>query len=153
MTTDKQKATNKRWVATHREAVRAIRRRCYRKAVGRPVIERHQHGKTYTEEFRILTRAKYRAKKYGIPFNITIDDITFPKRCPVLGIEIRPATGRPGGANNSPSLDRIQPHLGYTKGNVRVISNRANVLKNNATVDELLLILKDIEAIRQKVTP
>lgn len=45
----------------------------------------------------------------------------------------------------SPSLDRIDSSKGYVKGNVRVISARANMLKNNATVEELTLVLKDLK--------
>ena len=41
----------------------------------------------------------------------------------------------------SPSLDRLLPHLGYVKGNIIVISHRANAnAKNCASVDELMLI-------------
>lgn len=49
---------------------------------------------------------------------------------------------------NSPSLDRIVPERGYVAGNLRVISNRANTLKNNATIDEMRLVLADLERIR-----
>ena len=35
---------------------------------------------------------------------------------------------------------RINPSLGYIKGNVQILSNRANRLKNNATASELSLI-------------
>lgn len=45
---------------------------------------------------------------------------------------------------NDPSVDRIIPELGYTKGNVRVISNRANLLKNNASIEEIELVLEDL---------
>ncbi len=38
---------------------------------------------------------------------------------------------------NSPSFDRIIPTRGYTKGNVIIISNRANRIKSDATVEEL----------------
>ena len=50
---------------------------------------------------------------------------------------------------SSPSLDRIIPSLGYVKGNIRVISFRANTLKNNATLSELELILEDAKKINQ----
>ena len=47
---------------------------------------------------------------------------------------------------DSPSLDRIVPELGYVKGNIRVISNRANHLKSDATLEEHRKILLDAEA-------
>ena len=90
------------------------------------------------------SRAKYRSKRSGVPFNIDHCDIVIPAICPVLGIPIRPAKGHGGHDDNSPSLDRIIPSLGYVKGNVRVISQRANLLKSNATVEELLAVLSDL---------
>jgi hypothetical protein len=48
------------------------------------------------------------------------------------------------GLGNIPSLDRIRPERGYTKGNIWVISNRANTLKNNATLEELELLVKNL---------
>lgn len=98
----------------------------------------------------ILAAAKSRAKKSSIPFNITLDDISIPEFCPVLGLRLQPGGGRNEGkfcgpSPSSPSLDRIKPELGYTKGNVRVISNRANTLKSNATLNELSLVLLDLQ--------
>ena len=50
-----------------------------------------------------------------------------PERCPVLGIPITPF--EKGLAPGTPSFDRIDPRKGYVKGNVAIISNRANRLK------------------------
>jgi hypothetical protein len=47
--------------------------------------------------------------------------------------------------DNSPSLDRIVPEKGYVAGNIRVISQRANRIKSNATVEELRAVLKDLQ--------
>lgn len=80
--------------------------------------------------------AKARANKAGLPFTITIDDLTIPTHCPILGIPVFPVKGR-GGGDHSPSLDRIKNELGYVRGNVIVISNRANRLKSDATIKEL----------------
>lgn len=82
--------------------------------------------------------AKQRAKKYGIAFAIGRDDILMPPRCPILGIPFGPNTGRGMGSHgDSPSLDRIEPLLGYVSGNVQVISRKANTMKSNASRAEL----------------
>lgn len=54
------------------------------------------------------------------------------------------------GRENAPSLDRIDSDKGYTRDNTRVISNRANTLKNNMTLEECRLILKDLENCQTK---
>ena len=80
----------------------------------------------------LLAQAKNRAKSKKIPFNIDITDIVMTDKCPVLGIE-----WRSGGNDTVPSLDKIDPAKGYVKGNIVVVSMRANRLKNDATPDEL----------------
>jgi len=89
----------------------------------------------------LLTKAKNRAKQKNLEFNIDITDIVIPKKCPVLGIDII-SDGSKRYTNNSPSVDRIDNNKGYIKGNVTVISYRANALKNDATIEELQRIVK-----------
>lgn len=84
----------------------------------------------------MLSRAKYRAKQKGRDFNITKEDIVIPDTCPLLGTPMQ-----------SPSLDRIDSSKGYIKGNVWVISNRANTLKNDATLTELKTLVENLENI------
>src|SRR5262249_53413260 len=50
---------------------------------------------------------------------------------------IRLFTGQSKQKENSATLDRIIPSKGYVRGNVVVVSWRANHLKNNATPDEI----------------
>ena len=69
---------------------------------------------------------------------LELPDIQIPEICPVLGIRLE--RGNRGGCAASASLDRIVPELGYTKGNVHVISLRANRLKSDATPAELRLV-------------
>jgi hypothetical protein len=86
-----------------------------------------------------LSRARQRAKEASVPFSLTKDQMPLaPDVCPVLGIELQKCDGKATG--NSPSLDRIIPSLGYVPGNVHWISQRANQIKNDATVRELRLI-------------
>ena len=43
-----------------------------------------------------------------------------------------------GDLDTSPSLDRIDPTLGYLPDNIQIISNLANRMKNNASDEQLL---------------
>lgn len=99
----------------------------------------------------VLSNIKKRCKLNNIPFDITPEDIPLPEYCPVFGMKLNP--GERGYANKgekrnweSPSVDRVVPELGYVKGNVRVISMRANTIKNNATADELEKVLNYVRA-------
>ncbi len=83
---------------------------------------------------RILAQAHIRAVKDGIPFDLTEADIVMPVFCPVLGIKL--VIGTKGQTDASPSIDRFVPSLGYVRGNVAVISNRANRLKSDGTLAE-----------------
>lgn len=74
----------------------------------------------------------------GRDFDIEITDIVIPDRCPIFKV---PMIGK-----YSPSVDRINSALGYVKGNIQVISNRANILKNNATAEELYTIANYISS-------
>ena len=90
----------------------------------------------------ILFKSKARAKKRGLPFNLEIEDVVIPEKCPILGIKLKRGKGTGGSVASSPSLDRIVPEKGYTKGNVQVISMRANQIKSDATADELMAVAK-----------
>ena len=91
----------------------------------------------------LIRAAKARAKKKGIPFDITIEDFILPEKCPLLEIPL--TVGYGNSQENSYSLDKIIPDLGYVKGNVWVISNKANMIKNNASLEELKLLVKNLE--------
>ena len=67
-------------------------------------------------------------------------DVIIPDICPMLGIKLFTGNGVLG--DNSPTLDRIDSTLGYTKDNIQVISYRANRIKNDATVEELEKIVE-----------
>lgn len=100
--------------------------------------------KSQSAESKMLRRAKSRAKEKSLEFNISIDDIFIPKECPILKIPLISKKGRPGCFDSSPSLDRIDPEKGYIKGNIMVISSLANVMKNNASVKNLINFSKYI---------
>ena len=101
---------------------------------------RNKNPKAY-----LLARAKSRAKKRGIPFAITVNDVEWATHCPVLGIELdynkTPSGSRRALLFNVPSLDRKNNSLGYVPGNVFVLSYRANTIKNDASLIEIKALL------------
>lgn len=93
-------------------------------------------------------RAKFRTKKsntknIGRPWNLEFGDLDFPTHCPILGIEINYFNETI--SDDSPSFDCVYPELGYVKGNVFIVSQRANRIKNDGSAEEHLAIAKYIQ--------
>jgi hypothetical protein len=87
------------------------------------------------EAMRLKFRSKKRAaehSKHG--WSLDFSDIDWPKTCPVFGIDLDYFTDVV--TENSVSFDRLDSTKGYEKGNVAIISWRANRIKNNGTADE-----------------
>lgn len=78
--------------------------------------------------------ARRRAKERNVPFDIEISDIIIPKKCPIFGFAFEIGTKN---KQKSASVDRIIPNKGYVKGNIIVVSLKANTMKSNATIDEI----------------
>lgn len=85
---------------------------------------------------------KSRAKRNGLEFNITYEDVFLPEYCPILNIKLD--YGADKSNSNSPSIDRIDNTKGYIKGNIIVMSRLANAMKSSASFDELELFCKNI---------
>ena len=88
---------------------------------------------------KMWSAALVRSREQKIAFEIEPEDIVIPERCPVFDVPliIEPGPTRP----NTPTLDRIKPHLGYVVGNIAVISSKANTIKSNATIEEIEMLL------------
>lgn len=97
---------------------------------------------------RLLNAARARAKKYGHDFDIDESDIVIPQTCPLLNIPLFVGEGRKSVKFNSPSIDRIDSTKGYVKGNVWVISFKANTMKSSSTFDEFMLMATNWKKIR-----
>jgi len=83
-------------------------------------------------------RAKSRAKEKGMPFDLTTRYLIsiLTTHCPVFGTEFV-FVGGVVATPQSPSLDRLDPGKGYTKGNVVVISVKANTIKSAYTAEDI----------------
>jgi len=100
------------------------------------------HGKSKTPRYQMWNSAKIRAKKHNVPFDLDLSEFPeIPEKCPVLGIPLK-GNSQSGPCWNSPTLDRIIPELGYVKGNIKIISHRANTIKSDATEDEILAVAR-----------
>lgn len=115
------------------ESVRAIKAK-YRK---------HNPEKLYqyilnNYEWYLFNSARNRARIHGIEFTITKEDIIIPTHCPYMGFELTRIQGK-GRQKTNPSLDRIDSTKGYIPGNVEVISDLANRVKQDATIPQLRL--------------
>lgn len=93
-------------------------------------------------EKHVVNKARTRARKKGVDFNLTESDIVIPKNCPILKVPL--VVGNKGSYKYSPSLDRIDNSKGYIKGNIQIISSLANTMKNEASFEELKLFAKYI---------
>lgn len=87
-----------------------------------------------TRKLQILQRIRVRAAADNIEFNITVEDLDWVRYCPVFGYEL--CYYEDSGDSNV-SIDRIDPNKGYVKGNVCVMSVRANRAKWNLSFDEV----------------
>ena len=122
---EKQLAYNKQWRQQNPERFQEYRKRWEKKSP------------TYI----MYHNAKRRAAECNIPFDLDWKSLEIPENCPILGIKLGTHT-----RESTASLDRVIPSLGYVNSNVRIISMRANRLKNDATVEELQKILEYMKA-------
>jgi hypothetical protein len=81
-------------------------------------IEKYMHGNT-----------RRSAKKKGIIFSLSVNDIVIPMVCPYLEVK-----------SFTPSIDRIDNDRGYIKNNILVVSRKSNTMKSNLSLKEITLI-------------
>jgi hypothetical protein len=90
--------------------------------------------KLYQMQRLKFSRKKANAMRVGYTWTVEFGELIWPTHCPILDIELDYfAETR---QENSPSFDRIDSSKGYDKGNVIVVSWRANRIKNDGSADE-----------------
>jgi len=134
-------AQKKEYYAANKETISAQKKGYYAANRETTLAQQKEYAEKYPER-RMLRSSKHSAKLRGLEHNITLPDIVVPEFCPVLGIRLN-SKRRGGRQPDTPSLDRIDSSKGYIKGNVRVISWRANRLKADATLEESRLLYED----------
>lgn len=95
-----------------------------------------------------LIDKKRNCQSKGILFDLDFDYLAnnWTGYCPILDIPIVLNSEKHGG--NKAELDRLNPNLGYIKGNVKWISGRANRLKSSFTEEELVKTLEYLRSVR-----
>jgi hypothetical protein len=119
---------------------RKVRRKQLYKA--NPELYKNQvkNWKKNNIEKTMIKHIKKSARERGLEFNLELTDMVVPKICPVLGTKLE--VNQDKARHNSPSVDRIDSSKGYIKGNIRIISWRANNVKGNSTIEELEAVLE-----------
>lgn len=112
------------------------------------IRDKERRDKTWKYDARkiLLCNAKQRAKKAGLEFTLIEEDIVIPDLCPVFGFPLKREDKQTW--FSSPSIDRIDNTKGYTKDNIIIVSRRANILKRDATTEELVKLALYYERIR-----
>lgn len=117
-----------------RERYREERRKGY---------NRFKEWKAKNPEEGMLISIRARCKELGHSFNLTKEDILIPTHCPILGIKLDW-----NDRNSKPSVDRVIPSLGYVKGNICIISMKANTLKSDGTAEQHRAIADYIDSFK-----
>ena len=94
----------------------------------------------------LVEAAKRRSREQKVPFDVDLMSraaietrmLALPF-CECCRVDLAIGSNKKAKAN-SPSIDKINPSLGYVDGNVAILCFRCNTIKQNATADELLCI-------------
>lgn len=133
---EKIKKVKQKWYEENKERLKAKMKE-YNLKFPEKIAETRRKWADKNVEKRMLRSSKSRAIRDNILFNLEVSDIMVPSKCPILNMELK-HNNRKSAKYNSPSLDRIDNNKGYIKGNIQVISYRANTMKGDATPQELL---------------
>lgn len=130
-----QRSRNQSWIDANRDRFRHLNRAATNSMRRRDPVR------------QMLSLARARCRKSGVEFTIGENDIHIPEFCPVLGIKLTFGLGKGEGQSveardSRASLDRIDNSKGYTPDNIVIVSYRANRLKSDAALDELLKIAR-----------
>jgi len=112
-------------------------------------IRRYRSRKSNEPWYIAYCTVKQRARDKQLDFDLDSDYVKsiWADTCPVLGIPLYCAffgsghkrtdgVGKARPRDNSPTIDRIDSNKGYVKGNVCIMSYRANMIKNCGTLEE-----------------
>jgi hypothetical protein len=92
--------------------------------------------------YKAANRITFKAKYKNIPIGFdSVMELAFylreiaPSKCPVFRIPFVTKGNRPN--PQSMSVDKIDPRKGYVRGNIQILSYKANAMKQDATPEQL----------------
>lgn len=144
--------SKKRWLENGgKEKSRQVRKQWYKNGGKEKMQSYVKANPVKVITSNLLKGARRRAKEKSLPFDIDLDYVRsivgenaeLASHCPVFGFALDWSCQRNNGGKvlpNSPSIDRIDPERGYVKGNIKIISFRANQIKSDASHEELKLV-------------
>lgn len=124
-----------------------------------PVCKECRRNKNYTHYKVIRDKKPFvlkcyaikdKSKRQNIPFNITPEylESLWTGKCEISGVDLSIYNTR--GTLHAAEVDRINPHLGYTIGNVAWVSAKFNRIKCNASIGDLELIINYIKRMKDE---
>jgi len=147
-----QNSYSKKWKQLHSKTLSEKRRKRYAETEGMEVKEREEKRKLL-HPLRVRCQLlrhgmQDRAKMKGIDFDsqfftvsYLMDRLIKNPNCECCNKKLDIGYKKDKKFNdNSPSMDRVNPKLGYTKSNVAILCWRCNKHKQDATANELRMI-------------
>jgi len=114
---------------------------------------KHRNYKSKEDRIKgyMIRNVKYSSKRRNLEFDLNYEDITLPKYCPLLNIELNYNNQKSHKILNlgndyqqldfddvsRATVDRIDNSKGYIKGNIIILSRLANAMKNEANFEQL----------------
>lgn len=148
---EQKNEANKRYYRRNRERILAKFRETSKEVYEKTKdvkLERAKRSRERHYERSMYRNVAGRCKALGIEFDLELSDIVIPDVCPYLKVSLTRTQGE-GRVWTNASLDRIDPTKGYVKGNVQVISAKANLMKAHASADELVRFAKSVLEIKE----
>lgn len=115
---------------------------CHKKASLKNRNDRYENDPFREKHYNLKSSANYQ----GIPYDLDkyyLESI-WTGKCAIFGTDIFIKTDRKKSREHA-EVDKINPQLGYVRGNVQWASHRANRLKDNATIEELEMVLNNMK--------
>lgn len=144
---EEQREKGRQWFAEHRDEDNERRKQHYHanKDANRPVRrDKRYEARLTTPWQKLLSGARERAKRKGIPYDLTNEWAAnrWTGNCELTNIPFRLGLLASGPKFFSPSIDRIVPSLGYTQSNCRFILWSVNAMKYNGTDDDVIMLAR-----------